>query len=150
VITLVWFVSVAIFIAAVAKEGWRSLPRWHRSYAELAVPVLFVWVLTYPLDYLKVRMPEAVVAPVAVVWGAAWMVVVYWGIAVGVSQAVRLSKGRLAGSTPQPSGMQPASATTLPSVVQCWSCNTPLPVTEEARGRNIKCEKCGVKQRLPA
>jgi hypothetical protein len=146
VVTLVWFISIPIFIAAVAKVGWKSLPRWHRWYAMIAVPVaLMVWLL---IDRnVPVPIPAAIAAPFGAVLFVAWMVVVYWGIAVGVSQLVHFYRGRHGAA---PSGMQLAPAASLPSVVQCWSCKAPLSVTEENRGQNIKCSRCGTKQRLPA
>jgi hypothetical protein len=37
----------------------------------------------------------------------------------------------------------------VPSVVTCWRCKTPLEVTPETRGCKKKCPTCGTKQPLP-
>lgn len=145
-ITIVWFASVAMFIAAVAKHGWGQLPRWRRYYAMAAAPVaLLVWLLVD--RNLPVPIPEALVTPLAGALFGAWMIVVWVGVVIGVSQALRFNSGY---SIAVRSAMQPAPPTSRPAVVQCWSCKAPLAVTEENRGTNVKCSRCGVKQTLPA
>jgi hypothetical protein len=36
-----------------------------------------------------------------------------------------------------------------PSQIQCWSCQAPLAVTPEMRGKKVKCARCGMKQTVP-
>lgn len=33
--------------------------------------------------------------------------------------------------------------------VRCWSCKTPLPVTDDTRGKKVRCPRCGTRQALP-
>jgi hypothetical protein len=36
-----------------------------------------------------------------------------------------------------------------PPEIQCWSCRHPLVVTEDTRGRKVRCPGCGASQKLP-
>lgn len=91
-ITIVWFASVAVFIATVAKHGWRHLPRWHRWYAVTAGPVaLLVWLLVD--RNLPVPIPQILVPPLAGTLFVAWMLVVWVGVVVGISQTIHFNSG---------------------------------------------------------
>lgn len=46
-----------------------------------------------------------------------------------------------------PMGTRPAK--TDQTVIKCWRCKEPLPFSEETRGTQVRCTKCGTKQALP-
>jgi Zn-dependent protease with chaperone function len=43
----------------------------------------------------------------------------------------------------------PAAPAGAPAEIQCWSCRHPLAVTEDTRGRKVRCPGCGASQKLP-
>jgi hypothetical protein len=55
------------------------------------------------------------------------------------------ASGDATGSTSTPLGTRPR-----PTSIQCWSCKGPIEVTEQNRGRKVRCSKCGTTQSLPA
>ncbi len=43
----------------------------------------------------------------------------------------------------------PTRTAARPAVVMCWRCRAPLPTSAEAKGKQVRCEKCGQRQARP-